>query len=58
MTKPKITSDCDDMNNTEDNIDDIPSFSVELTSGDNSDDWNDNVEDNSCTYEKIILKEY
>ena len=28
--KPKITPDYDDMNNTEDNINDIPSFSVGL----------------------------
>ena len=34
--RPKITPDCDDMNNTEDNIDDIPSFSVGLPRGDNS----------------------
>ena len=45
--KPKITPHCDDMNNTEDNIDDIPSFSVRLPKGDNSgrNDWNDNIED-------------
>ena len=43
--KPKITSECDDMNDTGD---DIPSFSLELIKGNNSDsdDWNDNVEDN------------
>ena len=34
--KPKITPDCNDMDNTEDNIDDIPSFLVGLSRGDNS----------------------
>jgi len=43
--KPKITPDC--MNNTEDNIDDIFSFSVGVSRGNNSEsnDWNDNIED-------------
>ena len=45
--RPKITPDCDDMNNIEDNINDIPSFSVGLPRGNNSEgnDWNDNVKD-------------
>ena len=45
--RPKITPDCDDMNNIEDNIDNIPSFSFRLLRGDNSEgnDWNDNIED-------------
>jgi len=47
LDEAKITLDCDDMNNTDDNIDDIPSLSVRLTRGDNSegDDWNDNIKD-------------
>ena len=36
LTKPNIIPDCDDMNKTEDNIDDVPSFSVGLTREDNS----------------------
>jgi len=45
--KLKITPECDDMNNAKNNIDDIPSFSVGLPRGDNSEsnDWNDNIED-------------
>ena len=57
--KQKITPDCDDMRNTDDNIDDILSFSVGLP--------RDIIvkvtigmitSRTSCTYEKIISKEY
>jgi len=59
LDESKITPDCDGMNNNKDNIDDIPSFSVRLPRGDNSEgnDWNDNIEDELYIRE-IILKEY
>ena len=46
--KPKITPDCDRENDTGDNIDEVLSFSLGLTRGDNTDsnDGNDIVEDN------------
>ena len=45
--KPKTKPDCDNMNNTEDNIDDIPFSSVGLSRRDNSEgnDLNDNIKD-------------
>jgi len=45
--KPQITTNCDSENDTGDNIDEVPSFSLGLTRGDNidGDDGNDNVED-------------
>jgi len=61
LDKFKITRNCDDMNTIEDNIDDISSFSLILTRGVNSDDWNDNVEDNELYiwgdhFEGILVK--
>ena len=48
LTKPKITPDCDNMNDIGDNINDILSFLLGLKRGDNSDDddWNGNVKNN------------
>jgi len=46
--KLTITPDCEARNDIRDNIDEIPSFSLGTTRGENvdGDDCNDNVEDN------------
>jgi len=50
----KITTDCNVENNTRDNIDDVPSFSLELTRGDNNDDDDDGRKDNVVDNEFYI----
>ena len=57
--KPNITPDCEVRNETWDNINEIHSFSLGITKGDNvdDDDCNDNIEDNELYVREDHFKE-